>query len=393
MTTPSGVSNKGLSFKISNPIIRGGSFIRNLTWPLLDYSHDLTDWIGFDRSSISFSMEEQDIDEWIEDGLLRDIEVYNQDQDLVFNGFVNSISLQVGRYRSVIGPFMEIGNNIAVVFSTVDTSVTPPLVGAREKTDYAIDTDSQDRWGFIEYIQSLGGATLSEAEEVRDALLEELKDPPSSKTIGFQPGEVTISLEILGYYYFTLLYAYNQTAEGGEIDLSDNDSPYGKLQRVLQAEPNSYFSTDYTNIVENSFQVDIYENNDKKASQVLQELFKLGINSGQQISFGIYGDRKAYYRGVDEEYFYSTRVRNNVQRVFTYDGRGEVAPSMVRPGYWAFASDLLASRPIPQSNLSRDPRSILIDRVKFTVPDQVELHDRNSGSASQLLARISMGGV
>ena len=68
---------------------------------------------------------------------------------------------------------MNIGNKVALVYSTVDTSVTPPAVGVRKKTAYANDTASQGRYGIIEKVLSSGGSTDANATNIRDTYIAE----------------------------------------------------------------------------------------------------------------------------------------------------------------------------------------------------------------------------
>jgi hypothetical protein len=244
----------------------------------------------------------------------------------------------------------------------------------------------------FERVDSIGGATLLEAEALRDTLLQELKDPPSSRTIGAQPGGFSMQIEIAGYYHMLQTYIYNAT-DSGLIDLSANTAPLGKLQRVLQADPNSYISTDYSQVEENAFQVPGWEDEDRKGASVIQNLLKLGIGSAVPVTFGVFEDRRITYAGVEDSYTYSMRVRENRQRVFDYSSSAEIPLALVRPGKWAFVTDFLIGRAPPTSDLEQDPRSVLIDTIRYTAPAGIDIGGRKASTAAQQLARISMGGL
>jgi len=87
--------------------------------------------------------------------------------------------LSIGR-----GPLLGIGNRVRVVYSTVDASVSPPVLGARASTGAVSDATSQGRYGIIDQVLSTGGSTNDEASEIRDTFLEERKDPTTTQTVG-----------------------------------------------------------------------------------------------------------------------------------------------------------------------------------------------------------------
>ena len=89
----------------------------------------------------------------------------------------------MGTLTAVRGPLLDVDNKVAVAYSTVDTSVSPPVVGMRDTTAFESDTDSQDQYAIQEYILSVGGSSETNAEQLRDVHLNDNKDPPRSENI------------------------------------------------------------------------------------------------------------------------------------------------------------------------------------------------------------------
>lgn len=85
-------------------------------------------------------------------------------------------SLQISR-----GPLLEVANQVDLIYSTIDTSVSPPVLGVRIATGSTSDAESQSKYGVIEKILSTGGSTTIEAEQIRGTFLQENKEPQTTQ--------------------------------------------------------------------------------------------------------------------------------------------------------------------------------------------------------------------
>jgi hypothetical protein len=81
------------------------------------------------------------------------------------------------------GPVLGIGNQVSLVYSTVDTSVTPPAVGVRKETATNDDLVSQAKYGIIRKVLSSGGCTAANADIIRDVFLAEGAYPVTTQTL------------------------------------------------------------------------------------------------------------------------------------------------------------------------------------------------------------------
>ena len=331
------------------------------------------------------------VENWIEQGLGRQVKLYNPGLELIWEGFVNSARANIGSLSIARGPLLNVANKVKVVYSTVDTSVTPPAMGVRKSTDYAEDSDSQGKYGIHERIISVGGATADNAEQVRDVALDEMKEPETSEMDNTSRSAVpSVSVECLGYMNFLKAYTFSSTTTG------DQDAS-AKIEAILAADPNGIFSSDYSDIETNATQVGAYEQSDRVAFSLIKGITAMGIAGGDRFVFGFYKDRRAKYNEIPSAVQYQRSLSDPEQRIENYDGQGRIFPWGVTPGNWVFYTDLLIGKSAPAitqpSVLRTDPRFLFIEKATYTVPWGLTLQGNRIGQLGQLLARMGLGGT
>jgi hypothetical protein len=326
------------------------------------------------------------IEDWIEGGLGRHIELYNPALELIWEGFVNQIRGNIGGLSVSRGPHLGIGNRMRTVFSTVDTSVTPPAMGVRASTDLADDTDSQAKYGIIERTISVGGVSEANAEQIRDTALDELKEPETSETDNLSSSRsANVTVECLGYFHWLKAYTYSSTTTGTE----DADT---KIQNVLTADPNGIFSTDYNDIIANTTAVGAYEQDNRTAMTIIKGIVGLGDSSFNRYLFGFYKDRKARYAAIPTDTEYQRSLLEPEQKLARYATGQRVLPWDAQAGEWVFYTDLLIGRSQP-SERRLDPRYLFIEQASYSLPWALSLQGSRSGRLDQLLARLGLGGT
>jgi len=381
-----------LSILVSDPLIKSNrTSYGRFSEQIESYQHDIRAFGGYYSAKMRINNSQNNIEDWIDrggaTGLGRHVAVYNPAGIIVWEGFVNKISVQLGGFSYSLGPFMDISNRVTVVYSIVDTSTTPPTTGIRTRTAVANDTDSQSLYGIIERIVSAGGAITTEAERARDSWLNERANPLSNSrdNVASSAGP-SLSLDCLGYWHWFKLYVYNQTATSGDINLSD------KIEDVVNAQLNSIFSTDFKDITENTFQVPDYDDKDRKAETILKQLQQLGDSSGNRYNIGCYANRMIKYEQAPTIYELQRRLTGN-------EGITDRLSSMIDPwdviaGKWIFYPDFLTGRipPVTEATLRTDPRTTYIESVKFTAPWQVSITGDKTGELDQIMAQLGFKG-
>lgn len=352
------------------------------------YQHEKRAIGGYWSARITANYNQVGIEDWIEYGLGRHFEIHNEALEVMWEGFVNKVSASLGELSFEIGPLLDIGNRVRAVYSTMDYSVEPPILGQRAVTSLANDTTSQGTYGIVEKILSTGGSTATEAEQNRDTFLAENAYPPTSLDLAFGRGtQEQVTLDCLGYWHLLGAYTYTNT---GVVD-TENIST--KLQNILAADPNGIFSTDYTRIQENTFQVRKYENDNKTALDLIKAVNALGDSSDNRYNIGIYAGRKLVYEQAPTEYEYVKRIGENED--FKTPTGAVVEPWNVEAGKWVFVSDFLAGRipPASRMDLNRDPRAGFIESAVFQAPRGIRVSGIKLGQLDQALAQQGLAGA
>lgn len=388
-TPPSYHQSRALSVNVYTPTIGSytvrGIYEGEIGKNVNSYSHTLGTSGGYISAAFTIYDRLSKLEDWI-NGLGRHIEVYDPALDRIWEGLVNRVTLNVGGLSVVRGPLTSIANKIYVVYSAVDTDTDPPTFGTRETTDPASDTTSQSKYGIIEKVLSVGGASLADAEQIRDTWLEENAEPETSQQFNNQSqSEPSVTVECIGYVYFLNMYTYNQTANTGDINVST------QIQNVLAADPNGIFSTDYSGITTNTLQVARYTNDDNRGWDYIKSLTARGDSSSNRYLFGIFNDRKAVYAPIPTAIEYVQTLTDPKVRVELVNGQ-EVKPWNVESGKWLLYSDFLIGQTIP-SNLRDDKRIEFIESVTYTTPWGLSHNGSKVSNLNQFLAQLGLSGV
>lgn len=390
MTTASHRQNVDLTINIYKPDPSGYTtrdlFIRSLTAEINAYTQVIQAVGGYWSATFSINDRQDKIEDWIDQGLGRHIEVHDNALVKIWEGFVNKISATLGPLSVVRGPLLNIANRTSVIYSTVDTSSNPPVMGVRTRAATVNDTVSQGKFGILQSIMSAGGMTATAAEQARDTYLAENKEPETGQnvTIG-RTSEPRVQIECLGYVHFFNKYIYNQTASSGTQNLSV------QMTDVITADPNSLFDTGFADITENTLPVKRYENKDKKAWDLIKGLVALGDTSNNRYLFGVYNDVVPIYEAAPTTLFYQQRLGDPEQRVETLGG-ARVLPWNVVPGKFLLFSDFLVGRTEP-TDLRLDPRIMFIESAAFRAPWGLILQGGKVDKLPQQLARLGLAGT
>lgn len=388
--------SSGLTFLYSNPILNpSGQFTTiDVTERLISYQHSIQIDGGFESATIGLASNQEDVDDWLENGLGRHIEVRDEASFVAWEGFVNQINAKIGRLTITVGPLLGIANRASVTYTPyIDVTVDPPTTGAAAITTINENLESQGKFGIFEDIVSGGtlmddatycGASCTpdnEAEEIRDAYLADMAWPETSQqlTIG-DAGSPSLTVECVGYYRLLEKYVYESTT------LNTVQIPT-KLQSILAFDPNSIFSTDYSNIATAAaylLLVPAYEGENRFAKAIIDEMVAMGDANDNRTYFAIYEGRKAYYSAIPTTVEYSHYVLARDQDVY-YNQR-RLKPWEVRPAHWMRIPDLLIGRR-QETELRKDPRNMLIESVEYTAPYTIAINGKKVNKVSQLLAK------
>lgn len=392
MTTPTLASLTGISIIISDPLVaspRGsyGDFADRVT----DYSHTIGAAGGFLSCSFTIAGSLNEIEAFYADGIGRHVQVYNAALVLVWEGFVNSITINLGAMSNTIGPLTDIANQVVVVYTPIDPTADPPATGPETETTAGTDATSQAKYGTWEKVYSGGslydGAATPLSEQIRDTLLGDLKDPATTQGVAVDAQEgPSVTVECRGYYDWFMAYIFNDTATG-------TSTITAKIEDIIDADPNGIFNTVYDQIATNAALVAARERDNGTALELLETLTASGDGTNfYRYALQVYGDRKVYYSAVPSSVHYLHALSDPAERIELPDG-ALVEPWDVRPWRWLFVTDYLIGRTQPTADLRTDPRNILIETVTYTAPYGIEINGARLQDLPQLIGQLGLTGL
>ncbi len=381
MTTPTLYEAAPISFSVHKPVYRGRRHL-----------FDLTEWIawrqvdaalgGWWEAQLVLEGKESVLQDWIEDGLDRDIEAHAP-EGLIWNGFVNAATLVTGRETISRGPLLDVCNRCNLVYSGIDTSIVPPAVGMRIPTGWADFVASQTLYGKLERVLTTGGLTPTNAAQERDRFLRAMAYPAKTTSDGRSAtGACQLTLDLCGHIRKTERYTYNSTTTGDQ-------SLSTKLLAVLAAEPNGLFSTDYSQIAANTLWVPAYENDLPTAWEVFKDLVTQGDSSYQRYVFGCHEDRRLSYQAASEDIAYLQDLSDPRGLVRTPQEQ-IVRPYLLRAGQFLFRPDAALGEPVGGQE---DPRRKFLETVTFTAPGEWTFTSGTTDQAKQMLEQWGLSGI
>jgi hypothetical protein len=397
VTTPSLQSSTGLSISIFEPTIDpstpsyvpDGNLVDDLiAQKATGYSHTISAFGGYDRASININYNLVNAEDWI-DRVGYHVEVWSPSLEKIWEGFINKITITAGSLSVTRGPLMDIGNRVRVVYSTVDSSISPPVVGSRARTADATATLSQNRYGVIARGVSVGGVSPANAVILRDSWIEENSLPETGKSFNSgSQSSANVTLEILGYFHWLKLFMYNDTTFGTrEISLIIQDVFAEEAANI-----NGLYSTDMTGITTPAAPISIkrYINKDLTALARIKFCVSYGDATFVRYLFGIYSDRKPFYYSIPTTIEYHQNITSPRSSIISNDV--EIKPWNVLPGKYVQFDDFLVGAFVPD-DFREDPRVGFIESVTYTAPYGLSWSGNKVSTVRQKLARMGLAGA
>jgi len=397
MTIPSSISSIGLSVSIFQPLVKGGGWLEDYTEEVVEYTHELGADNFYNSASITLQLRDIDLTQWMLTGIGRHIRVKSPAQKVVWEGYVDYLTISYGGKIYAIGPLSEIANRVYVTYTPVFIS-TPSLQATRGTSNEAAlanDTTSQGLYGIIEKNLMAGEcivtATINEAQNLRAMYLRENSYPKVQGSYSFGGGgdAATVTLDCIGYWKWLDFYVYNfrlPTTSNGYVALNT------KVQTILAANPNAtIFSTDYSKLTANTAVGCVQEQNNRTALAIIKGIAAAGDPTGNRWLFGIGEDRIAYYNTIQTTLAYEYKVYDNEQRLTVYGTDTPILPWEIVPGRWYETTDIW--KPISPGALYTVPTAAFIETVRFTAPYGFELTEGKTSKISQMFALKGLGSI
>ena len=313
----------GLYAEVYAPIVKGGGYLFTIQ-KFESYSHTIGFVGGFLNASISLSVGQAVVDDWLEKGLGRQIIVFNHLGGIVWQGFVNNITVTAGAQTYGRGPLMDIGNRVGVTYSPMvegasgSTLITPLVDDLPSQLDYGIF----EKWG------AAGTCATGVEVKVRDVFLAQNRLP---KTIGDfsisgQGASLGLSLELLGNIEWLKVYPYSIVDPINKSFITAYQKLILALDDNIPINP-GVWSTNYNYIIDNTFPVYREEDSLRFAWDIIQEILSFGndVNDLRR-GFGIYENNIFYYDVMPSVIEYEYKLSNQRQMIKLFNSNVLVYP-------------------------------------------------------------------
>lgn len=386
-----------LALKVRDPIITGSTLEYVNTSILETYQHEKSADIGFVKMSTTFTVRLGEITDWLERGLGRDVTIYNMGGNIVWEGFVNTISVAFGGLTVKIGPLVDIANRVTATYTPIiDATQDPPIKGTATETTIAENAVSQGKYGIWEKVISVGEVLedpivgTNDAEEIRDTYLADHKDPSieSNLTFGGKSSEPKLTIECEGYYRWFEAYVYN-------YESIISTQAYLKIGNVIDADPNGLFSSANSDLGANVILVPETEDENRMANDIIEGIVSAGDQYGNRWLFGVGVDRRPYYKQMpDDVIVYTHAVVSDPKNIRVFGTQGTIAdPWDIEAGVWMILPDIGDIASPPTTDFRADRRMLFIESVQFSYPDNLTISGSRVNRVDQKLKRLGLGGM
>lgn len=354
--------SRGFTLNYYDRLVNGGQWLGDLNVSVQNWKHSIAAFGGFDSAEFNLIDTQVNLDDWLINGLGRKIVAFDETLSPMWEGFVDSVTVSRNGLSRTLGPITDIANRIFSIYSGVDTTVYPPVIGVRKRSPTFNDLESQAKWGIWPYILSLAGVSDVNADLLVTAYMKEHSHAEKDSSFSFGGSGETLSVRCLGWHnVFRYPYNYNVPAST-TIPLTT------RLQQIILAQPNAgWISTDFSHMQANTVPVIAYQNDDQLAIEQIRGYTAMGDTLNNRWLFGVYDDRVAYHYPMVDQIDYQVYLRDS--RWTVLDANNAVVPPWrIRPGKWMFFADEMPGLGAPDLlKLDQDPRTLLIESLTFDI--------------------------
>jgi hypothetical protein len=226
---------------------------------------------------------------------------------------------------------------------------------------------------------------MANATQQNAMYLQENAYPETTKTISPGGGGLSMTLTLKGTWYWLGAFIANFIGTPDTLNLST------RLIAILALDPNALFSTDYSNITINTYQVNYQSDDDKPGIKYVNELLAPGDAAFNRYTAGFYGNEVFWYTPMPNvlESIYS--ISDPAQEIL-YQSGVVIRPWAVQPARWTQISDMMVGR-IPDINMRADIRNIFAETVSYTAPYGLVLNGAKVSMLTQFLAQKGLSGI
>lgn len=310
------------------------SWLTDLRGRAKSYEHTISDRFGFESMSVSMRAAEDEINDWLQNGLMRSVKVYGPDGSTVWEGFLETISATLGQKRATL--------SIKNMANRVRTKYTLEVKGTPKTTATVQSATSQSLYGIKDRVASMSSVLDLAAATANQRMLNSLALPRSSEPTAAKTGsagDLNLQLTFAGWYT-TLDWVFVPSTFDGSIV----NTVQALIADLLTSAAgiNAFVSTDASNIPAFGYSLSNNVVSETTFRQQIDKYFGLGDNNSTQMAWGVYENRVlkgALWAGTTPS---TITYREDARAGEVFDAYGNVvAPWDVRPNAMSEVSQLL----------------------------------------------------
>jgi len=194
-----------------------GRLLADVTNLVSSYAHTHSAFGGFDTASFSITATQEEVETWYDQALGAHVETVDEAGDIVWEGYIDQVDIQLGPLAITRGPVTDIANQVYVVYQEKDTSTSPNTHSAPRILKPILETpESQRVYGIRAAFLTLSAATASVAQQIGTMWMYENAWPRLSEQVSLSSsggGGPTINFSCRGYFH-SLTQTYYTAALG-----------------------------------------------------------------------------------------------------------------------------------------------------------------------------------
>lgn len=366
-----------------------GKLLGDVTNLVSDYTHTHSAFGGFDTASFTITATQDEVETWFDVALGAHVEVLDEAGDIVWEGYVDQINIQLGALSIARGPVTDIANQVYVVYQEKDTSTTPNTHAAPRILKPILETpDSQRIYGIRAAFLTLSAATAAVALQIGTMWMQENAWPRLSEQVSLGSGGgggPTVQFGCKGYFH-----SLTQTYYSGALGNVNASAKIASILNWENAYVNGLFSSANAFIATNTTQVPAAEVDYIDMITQIEEIVSVGDATFNRYLFMVGPERLVTYGPMPMTYSYQQDLTWERQQVQTRYGE-VVMPWAIRAGQWLRLLNWLPGLE-ETATLRQDPRMMFIERVTYTAPFDVSLSCGKSDRIDQVMAQLGLAG-
>lgn len=355
---------------------------------LRSYEQNIGAHIGFESLSLGVTLSFDEALDWLNLGLSRWIIVYGPDAEILWEGYVSTVSLRIGD-ETVTSSLDTMFNQVRVRYTTT--------LGSAGITATLADTTSQGIYGTKDIVLALGDSTSTAATALATRALAQYKmpRPVGESTITASgsgaSGGIEVTITAVGWYTSLEWVVTSRTSTTLTDSVTQVATLIGTSPPGIGA-TNNFFSTSTTFMVAGTGISDTeFIATETTYREKIEALLRQGTSGGESFAWGVYEDRVFHidtWAGATPTVIdYTRRLEESVVRTPT----GGIVPWWnVRPNTMYQRSDFLDVGP---TLLTPDAAGrMFVERVRCSISgDSVSLSIEGSSDTAidAIIARMS----